>query len=396
MKKKGFTLIELLAVIVILAIIALIATPLVLKYIEKSRKESKVDSAYSYVRNLETEIANYSIKNNGSRFNKLPINGKFYELGDFEDDKAIDTTVKGDTPDTIKVCLSSLGQVEKAMFKYGKYYVSYDGKKGSVSDEATYTDFSCSGNIAGGGNNSNTDEVVFDETITFEPLNMGQDFNGTAAQINLDLTKFENPAYYTVTISDTNGVQRSEDLISVYGDYSTFMLISQKVDFYVAVDTTGELGGMSMIMSYDSSIVGERTVKITKSNKEYIPHVVRIPKWGAGPATILIMSSELEEGETIFRVKDNEGNLLNEETTTITKGDNTFVVDSTQAYSGDISNLLENDKTLIIEVIQNGKTYTLGGSEFTHLVDAPDYFSCTYDDYYYWGNDDIEQSPYGC
>jgi prepilin-type N-terminal cleavage/methylation domain-containing protein len=37
MKKKGFTLVELLAVIVILAVIALIATPSVLKMIEQSR-----------------------------------------------------------------------------------------------------------------------------------------------------------------------------------------------------------------------------------------------------------------------------------------------------------------------------------------------------------------------
>lgn len=45
-KKKGFTLIELLAVIVILAIIALIATPIVLNLIEKARLGSAKDSAY--------------------------------------------------------------------------------------------------------------------------------------------------------------------------------------------------------------------------------------------------------------------------------------------------------------------------------------------------------------
>ena len=38
--KKGFTLIELLAVIVILSIIALIATPIILNVVEKASKNS--------------------------------------------------------------------------------------------------------------------------------------------------------------------------------------------------------------------------------------------------------------------------------------------------------------------------------------------------------------------
>lgn len=44
-KEKGFTLIELLAVIVILAIIALIATPIVLNIIDKARASARVSSA---------------------------------------------------------------------------------------------------------------------------------------------------------------------------------------------------------------------------------------------------------------------------------------------------------------------------------------------------------------
>ena len=51
--KKGFTLIELLAVIVILAIIALIATPIVLGIIEDARNNAKERSKELVIQSVE-------------------------------------------------------------------------------------------------------------------------------------------------------------------------------------------------------------------------------------------------------------------------------------------------------------------------------------------------------
>lgn len=56
-KRNGFTLIELLAVIVILAIIALIATPMVLKYIEDSRKGAAESDCYAAMKAAELYYA---------------------------------------------------------------------------------------------------------------------------------------------------------------------------------------------------------------------------------------------------------------------------------------------------------------------------------------------------
>ena len=49
MKKKGFTLIELLAVIVVLAVIALITTPVILGVIEKAKKGAFKNSVYGLI-----------------------------------------------------------------------------------------------------------------------------------------------------------------------------------------------------------------------------------------------------------------------------------------------------------------------------------------------------------
>ena len=49
MNKKGFTLIELLAVIIVLAIIALIATPIIFNVIENAKLKSLENSTYGVV-----------------------------------------------------------------------------------------------------------------------------------------------------------------------------------------------------------------------------------------------------------------------------------------------------------------------------------------------------------
>ena len=62
MKKKGFTLIELLAVIVILAIIALIATPIVLNIIKDSKEQSRIRSLEMYIDAVGNAVVQYQLK----------------------------------------------------------------------------------------------------------------------------------------------------------------------------------------------------------------------------------------------------------------------------------------------------------------------------------------------
>ncbi len=93
--KKGFTLIELLAVIVILAIIALIATPIVLNIIEDSKKQSIISSAQLYVDGLTKQIVS---KNMTSAFNPSSCTVSNGNISC--DGTALDYTVNGKKPDS--------------------------------------------------------------------------------------------------------------------------------------------------------------------------------------------------------------------------------------------------------------------------------------------------------
>ena len=62
-RKNGFTLIELVAVLVIMAILALIVTPLVMSIIKKARVSADKRSIDAYGRSVELAIANYLLDN---------------------------------------------------------------------------------------------------------------------------------------------------------------------------------------------------------------------------------------------------------------------------------------------------------------------------------------------
>ena len=106
MKNKGFTLIELLAVIVILAIIALIATPIILGIINDARTEAKKRSAELAYSGVEYAITSYMYKNGGDVPTKVSDLKNFFKAENVELADATDAsgTIKETSKGATKLC----------------------------------------------------------------------------------------------------------------------------------------------------------------------------------------------------------------------------------------------------------------------------------------------------
>ena len=74
MNRKGFTLIELLAVIVILAIIALIVTPIVSNIIESARSSANARSVEGHIKNVELAIIRNAFSNEKTDLEVYDVN----------------------------------------------------------------------------------------------------------------------------------------------------------------------------------------------------------------------------------------------------------------------------------------------------------------------------------
>ena len=114
--KYGFTLIELLAVIVVLAIIALIATPIVMNTIKNAKKGAAERTADNYIKQVETAVAESRIDGtkiaNGT-YNIQPDGNLCPASGCGENDKdKIKIDMSGNKPTSGTVTISN-GEVSQ-------------------------------------------------------------------------------------------------------------------------------------------------------------------------------------------------------------------------------------------------------------------------------------------
>ena len=127
--KKGFTLIELLAVIVILAIVSVIAVPIMLNVIDKAKQGTAESSALGYIDAVEKQVMINKVKS-----------GNEIEPGEYTKSEltAKGLTIKGEVEDAV-VVINEKGKVSEARFYIDGYSLDYDGKKIITNKEVDYS-----------------------------------------------------------------------------------------------------------------------------------------------------------------------------------------------------------------------------------------------------------------
>ncbi len=133
-KKNAFTLIELLAVIVVLAIIALIATPIVMNTIKNAKKGAAERSADSYIKQVETAVAEERLNKNEVLEGEYQITSDGNLCRDksasCSDDNKIKIEMSGTKPTSGKIKITN-GIVDQSStsMTVGDYTVSYNSTK---------------------------------------------------------------------------------------------------------------------------------------------------------------------------------------------------------------------------------------------------------------------------
>ena len=185
--KKGFTLIELLAVIVVLAIIALIATPIVMNTIKKSQKGAAERSADNYIKQVETAVAEAKLENKSVPNGTYDIDGNGNLTGAGLPDGKLEINMSGNKPTSgiIKIENGGVSSTDTTM-TVGDYDVKYnqENKKYEAIEKGSSTTTAlCT---------ANTSKV---SALVYNSGNPGQESSYTSQEVGLLAS--ESGAYTT-------------------------------------------------------------------------------------------------------------------------------------------------------------------------------------------------------
>ena len=153
--KKGFTLIELLAVIVVLAIIALIATPIVMNTIKNAKKGAAERTADNYIKQVETAVAEAKLENKSVSNGTYNIDGNGNLTGAGLPDGKLEINMSGNKPTSGTVTIKNGGvSQDGTTMTVGDYIVSYDKDNNKQIAQELYKGILCkavtTGNVPSG------------------------------------------------------------------------------------------------------------------------------------------------------------------------------------------------------------------------------------------------------
>ena len=198
-KMKGFTLIELIAVLVIMAILALIVTPLVMSIIKKAKVSADKRSIDAYGRSVELAIAGYLLDNGSfpTSIEQLTI--------EYSGEEVVCSTTRLNSDSSVYLADCTVGGRSVDGYTYGKEeIVSYDEYQ--VGDHVSY--------------NGVTYYVIEDSDTTNDTVKL-------LKEEPLTKTEMDNLNLSGITIEEQNGYGTVQ-----YGsstDYST-STVKQVVD----------------------------------------------------------------------------------------------------------------------------------------------------------------------
>ena len=353
--KKGFTLIELLAVIVILAVIALIATPIILNMINSARKSSAVDSAYGYIKAVE-----YSNSMNMLDKEKYPL---------IEDGNDIDITkisakvnLKGTKP-TGGIITIEKGIVKKADLCIDGYSIKYALDKAEVSGTCTKGTIKKQGKIVLSSTNG---AYTYPESKTIEVV---ENLSNGKLICESNNEKVATCKVTENTITITSGKEEGEATLTIKSEETdeytegkaVYVAITSKGLLSVtASDYVGEYDGLSHGIVVTSS---GSTIKYGTSEGTY--DLDESPKYiDAGTYKAYYEVSregyKTVTGSKTITINKKEGTLTISETSgTIFKGLTTTITASNA--SGNLSCSTSNSKVATCSV--KDTTITINGLE---------------------------------